>query len=286
MRSRFAAVLAAAGIVLGSFVGLAPTTAEAGDKPIYEGFRYFKQPSLNGCGLSNIKIFYEGELFGGRSRRQPNVSQLKKVIIPQILKKKWEYVVLDIEVWDPVREMDKLITVAKTIREGIRAKGGKSKIGYYLLLPERNWLAPVQNSSSRNNSWRSTNSKLKRLANEVDVLFPSLYSMYDDQGDWTKYAKANIAEARKYGKKVFPFVWPQVHNWNRSDGRKYVSANFWKTQLSTAHSLGDGVVIWGSMSTKKGKRGWDTWKSGMPWWEVTKDFAKSKGTARFGGCRA
>jgi hypothetical protein len=286
MRNRFAAVLAAAGIVLGSWLGMTPTRAEAGDKPIYQGFRYYKMPNLQGCGLSNFKIFYESELFGSGSKRQPNIRQLKNVVIPQILKKKWDYVVIDIEIWDPIREMDKLITVAKTIREGIRAKGGRSKIGYYLLLPEKNWNAPVQNSSGKLKNWRATNSKLKRLANEIDVVFPSLYTMYDQQGDWVRYAKANITEARKYGKKVFPFIWPQIHNWNKSDGQKYMSASFWKTQLQTVHSAADGVVIWGSMTTRKGKRGWDTWKSGMPWWEVTKDFAKANGTAKFSGCRA
>jgi len=287
MCSRIAAFVAAAGFALGLLIAAAPTISMAGgSKPIYQGFRYFKQPSLNGCGLSDIRIFYEGELFGGSSRRQPNISQLKNVIVPQILKNKWKYVVIDIEVWDPIREMDKLITVAKTIRDGIRAKGGSSKIGYYLLLPERNWLAPVQNSSGRWNNWKSNNDKLRRLAAEVDVIFPSLYTMYDTQSDWLKYAKANLSEARQYGKKIIPFIWPQIHNWNKSDGRKYMAGSFWKTQLSTVHSLSDGVVIWGSMNTRTGQRGWDTWKGGMPWWEVTKDFAKNNGAAPFSGCKA
>jgi hypothetical protein len=285
MRNRFAAVLAAAGVMLGSLVGLAPSVAYA-DKPIFNGFRYNKMPSFAGCGLSTIKIFYEGELFGGKSKSQPNISQLKNVIVPQILKKKWDYVVIDIEVWDEITEMDKLILAMKTIRNGVRAKGGKSKLGYYMMLPEKNWNAPVSGQSGKNRAWQSNNDKLKRLAKEVDVIFPSLYTMFDNKGDWVRYAKANIAEAKQYGKPVFPFIWPQIHNWNKSDGQKYMSASFWKTQLQTVHSLSNGVVIWGSMTTKKGRRGWDTWRSGMPWWEVTKDFAKANGTAKFSGCRA
>jgi hypothetical protein len=266
--------------------GESPSYSRSGNKPIFQGFRYNKMPNLSGCGLNGIKIFYHNELFGRGSRKQPNIKQLKNVVIPQILKKKWEYVVIDIELWDPIREMDKLITVAKTIRQGVRAKGGKSKIGYYMLVPEKNWLAPVQNSSKRLKGWKANNDRLARLAKEVDVLFPSLYTMYDNKGDWVRYAKANIAEARQYGKKVIPFIWPQIHDWNKSDGQKYMSASFWKTQLQTMHDLADGMVIWGSMTTKKGGRGWDNWKSGMPWWKVTKDFAKANGTARFSGCRA
>uniref|UniRef100_UPI00168A590F hypothetical protein n=1 Tax=Geminicoccus harenae TaxID=2498453 RepID=UPI00168A590F len=81
MRSRIAAVLAAAGIALGSLVAIAPTPAEAKNKPVYDGFRYNKKPNVSGCGLTSIKIFYEGELFGGKSKKQPNIAQLKNVIV-------------------------------------------------------------------------------------------------------------------------------------------------------------------------------------------------------------
>jgi hypothetical protein len=284
MRSRFAAVLAAAGIMLGSLAGLAPTPAEAVDKPIFKGFRYYSMPSLAGCGLSTIKIFYEGELFGSASRSQPNISQLKNVIVPQILKYKWRYVVIDIEVWNPITEMDKLILAMKTIRDGVRAKGGTSKIGYYMMVPQKNWNAPVSGDASKLAAWKAGNDKLARLAQEVDVIFPSLYTMFDNQSDWLRYAKANIAEAKQYGKPVYPFIWPQIHNWNRDDGQKYMSGSFWKTQLSTVHSLTNGTVIWGSMTTRQGSSGWDTWRSGMPWWTVSKEFARANGTATFSGC--
>ena len=257
-----------------------------GRKPVFQGFRYNKMPNLSGCGLTSLKIFYHTEIFGSGSKSKPNISQLKNVVIPQILKKRYQYAVLDIEVWDPVREMDKLIAVAKTVRDGIRAKGGRTKIGYYLLIPERNWLAPVQNSSRRNSNWHANNSRLKRLANEVDVVFPSLYTVYDNQRDWLTYAKANLAEARKYGKPVIPFIWPQIHDWNKVDGQKYMAASFWKTQLETVYSKADGLVIWGSIKPVRGQRGWDTWHSGMPWWEVTKSFTKANASASFSGCRA
>ncbi|WP_157505605.1 hypothetical protein [Geminicoccus roseus] len=262
------------------------STSSGGRKPIYNGFRYYKMPSFAGCGLSGIKIFYDNELFGSGSKSKPNISQLKNVVIPKILKNKYQYAVIDIEHWDTFKEMDKLITVAKTIRDGIRAKGGKTKIGYYLLIPDKNWYAPVQNSSSKMKSWKATNDKLAPLVKHVDVIFPSLYTMFDNKSDWIKYAKGNIAEARQYGKPVIAFIWPQIHNWNSTDGQKYMSGSFWKTQLETVHGLADGTVIWGSMTTKKGKRGWDTWRSGMPWWQVTKEFAKAKGTAKFSGCKA
>ena len=33
-------------------------------------------------------------------------------------------------------------------------------------------------------------------------------------------------------------------------------AGFWLTQLQTMHSLGDGIVIWGSITTQQGSKGW------------------------------
>ena len=81
----------------------------------------------------------------------------------------------------------------QSIRDGVRKKGGKSKLGYYMMIPEKNWYAPVQNRSSKMKAWKSNNDKLARLAKEVDVIFPSLYTMFDNQSDWIKYAKGNIA---------------------------------------------------------------------------------------------
>ena len=264
---------------------VASSKPRGGKKPVFQAFRYNKMPSFAGCGLSSLKVFYHGEIFGSGSKSQPNISQLKNVVIPQIVSKKYQYAVIDIEVWDPIREMDKLVTVMKTIRDGVRAKGGKTKIGLYLLIPEKNWLAPVNNDSRRWTNWKANNAKLQRLAKEVDVLFPSLYTIYDNKNDWLKYAKANIAEARKYGKPVFPFIWPQIHDWNKVDGQKYMASSFWKTQLETVFDKADGIVIWGSIKPTKGSKGWDTWHSGMPWWEVTKSFNKANASATYSSCK-
>ena len=42
------------------------------------------------------------------------------------------------------------------------------------------------------------------------MIFPSLYTVYDDQGHWLRFAEANMVEARRYGKPVIPFIWPQI----------------------------------------------------------------------------
>ena len=55
------------------------------------------------------------------------------------------------------------------------------------------------------------NDQLRPLAGAVDILFPSLYTFYTDQGGWVRYAYAQIAEARRNanGKPVYVFYGQQ-----------------------------------------------------------------------------
>ena len=131
------------------------------NKPIFDAFRYRTKPTVEGCGLNTIKIFYPWELFGSAPRSQPNLNQIKNVVVPQILSHHWNYVVIDIEHWDPILEMDKYIAVMRTIRNEVRAGGGKSKLGYYRMLPERNFLEDSSASALR--SWKATNGSLAAL---------------------------------------------------------------------------------------------------------------------------
>lgn len=254
---------------------------------MFRGFRYQGMPDLAGCGLESIKILYQGELFGTGSRARPNIAQLKGKVVPALLKADPEYVVIDIEHWDEVTEIDKLITVVRTLKQAVRAAGNtRMKFGYYMLVPIRNWNAPVLNKPGRMDAWKAQNDRMARLAAEVDVLFPSLYTQFNEPANWVKYAEANIAEARQYGKPVFLFLWPQFHNYNKSIGTRYLPISYWQLQLDTAKRLADGVVIWGSIRPNAGAAsiGWDDWNKSAPWWQLTKDYARRYSTAGFGTC--
>ena len=254
---------------------------------MFRGFRYQGMPDLAACGLDSIKILYQGELFGKGSLARPNIAQLKGKVVPALLKADPEYVVIDIEHWDEVTEIDKLITVVRTLKQAVRAAGNtRMKFGYYMLVPIRNWNAPVLNKPGRMAVWQAENDKMARLAAEVDVLFPSLYTQFNEPANWVKYAEANIAEARQYGKPVFLFLWPQFHNYNKSIGTRYLPISYWQLQLETARRLADGVVIWGSIrpNAKAASIGWDGWNKAAPWWQLTKDFARQYSTASFGAC--
>ena len=249
----------------------------------YRGFRYTGMPSsFANCGISEfMRILYVEELFGGAAKDVPNTAHLQNKVIPTLLKEDKQYVVIDIEHWDPITEMDKLISVIRTIKSGVRAAGNtKMKFGFYMLLPIRDFLAPVQKASQpdRWNKWMGQNEQMRRLAAEVDVVFPSLYTITENRDQWVTFAKANIAEARKYGKPVIPFVWPQYHDTMLGKGTEYLPIKFWELQLNTIYELSDGIAIWGSV--KKGG-GWDAWDAKKDWWGFTKNYAGEWGTVAY-----
>jgi len=98
----------------------------------------------------------------------------------------------------------------------------------------------------------------------VEVIFPSLYTFYNDQKSWDIYAKGMIEEARRYNKPVYVFLWPEFHVSNRILKGKEIPAKFWRHQLELCRGLADGIVIWG---------GWqERWKEDAPWWIETKAF--------------
>ena len=248
---------------------------------IYRGFRYTSMPtSFANCGVSEfMRILYDTELFGGASKEVPNVAHLQTKIVPTLLKENKQYVVIDIEHWDPIDEMDKLITVVRTLKQGVRAAGNTTmKFGFYMLLPIRDFLAPTMKASQpdRWERWMAQNEQMRRLAAEVDVVFPSLYTVSENRADWIKFAEANIAEARKYNKPVIPFIWPQYHDTMLGPlATTYLPTKFWELQLNTIYPLSDSIAIWGSV--KQGG-GWDVWDGSREWWSFTKDFAGKYGT--------
>ena len=258
-------------------VGKDITVTKKSGFTIYRGFRYVGLPSLANCGLSeDIRILYPEELFATSNRDQPDLDRLKTRVIPNLLKRNVTYVVIDIEQWDAVAEMDKLITVIRTLKEGVRAAGNtKMKFGFYMLVPERNFLAPVTRGDrpDRYTDWLATNETMRRLAAEVDVVFPSLYTSSENRDDWLTFARANIEQARKYGKKVIPAIWPQYHNTAPGIGTSYMPIKFWEMQLKELYNISDSLIIWGSVAYRS--TGWDNWDKTREWWGSTRSFAKA-----------
>lgn len=167
-----------------------------------------------------------------------------------------------------VRQLVEIIQWIHQERPGLR-------LGFYGIVPERNYWAPVLAGNPKwrkaNADWRARNAQLAPVAEEADIVFPSLYTFYDNPMEWVKYAEGNIAQARRYGKKVYVFLWPQYHDSNATLRYTFLKGDFWRVQLETAYRLADGVIIWGGY-----KQDWHT-ASQLPWWTETLEFMKDKG---------
>lgn len=273
---RRASLIAALSITAISAVMGAP--ASAGEFVVRDATRYPTNPDLSPYGLKDIIVAYESSLWpAGASKATPDLNYIRTNYIPKVKSKNPDVLVIDIEQYKftsttTVTDWNNNINKLKSVVAVFRAEMPNTKIGYYLILPERNWLAPCgdpKKRASRTASWHQRVLRLQPLADTVDIIFPSLYTFYDDAASvacWPSYAKANIAEARTFGKPVWAFLWMRNHS-----NTSWIPGPFWRTQLETVYANADGVVLW---SMASGSAAW-SWTA--PWWLETKAFMTAKG---------
>lgn len=253
----------------------AEQTAALAPKPFAarDATRFSDKPDLAPYGLPAITVVYEDSLWpAGASHAQPDVNYIRNNYVPKIRNKNLDVLVIDIEAWTftaslTAAQVSENIVKYKKVLEVFRQEIPNTKLGLYLVMPERNWLAPCgdpKKSVSRTASWHNRNVRLQPLADAVDIIFPSLYALYDDAKSvacWPTYAKANIAEARMYGKPVWPFLWMKIHT-----NGNLVAPDFWRKQLETVYAEADGLAIWSMASAR------DPWSFTAPWWLQTVAF--------------
>ncbi len=147
------------------------------------------------------------------------------------------------------------------------------KFGYYMLFPRRDYLRALKGPTSPDYiAWQKENDSLAPIASKADMLFPSLYTFYDDPNGWVTYAKANVAEAKRYNKPIYPFLWPRYHDSNAALKYKFIDAGYWALQLQTMKSLNpNGITIWDYKYTTTPT--WDP-SDGVDfgWWQSTLTF--------------
>jgi hypothetical protein len=243
----------------------------------YDATRYGENPDLAKYGLTDLTVVYESSIWpAGANKTEPDLTYIANTYIPKIRSKNPKLLVIDIETWKFTSSMtatqitatiNKFKKVVDVFRRGLP----NTKLGFYLVMPERNWLAACGDPgkvASRMASWHERNLKLAPLAAVVDVIVPSLYTFFDDaasQACWPKYAAANIKEARIYGKPVIPFLWMKYHT---TGG--WIAPTFWRKQLDTVYGLADGLAIWSMASSN------DKWSYSAPWWVETAKFLQDQ----------
>lgn len=249
-----------------------------GEKVIFDGTLYRNKNMENEKFFVPIKLLYHHvSLF--RTKENIIEPEYLREVARKLPKSSIPYI-LDIEIWDvhtgddtqANKNIDKYILVIDTMKKA----RPDLKFGYYGVLPNRDYWSPVSNDPQKLAEWNHINGRLKRLAQHVDVICPSLYTFYNDPVGWRKYALETLKRARAYGKPVYPFLWPQYHNSNRLLGGEFVSDKFWKEQLALVYTQSDGIIIWGGYNLDKSNYGPMQWNDNAPWWQTTKAFIENK----------
>jgi hypothetical protein len=233
---------------------------------VYDALLYQNKPDLTKQGLSQLRMIYDSELWPvGSDKEHPDFSRIGAIaqqLDPNVP------VCVDIEQWPTTGKPEVVkqsVAKYKAVIGAFRRGLPSVKIGYYSVIPYCDyWRATKAKGQRSYDEWLRDNIKLKEISGPVDFVFPSLYAFYADQKGWETYAIENLKEAKKYGKPVYAFLWPEYHDSNPTLKGTYVPADYWRLELETCYKYADGIVIWG---------GWqEQWNENAPWWIETKKF--------------
>jgi hypothetical protein len=242
----------------------------------FDATLYTHKPDFSVYGIKPINLIY-GQFLYENGKVDPKALPGQKFIrqLAEEAYKKNQLVVLELEMWplkgadeDVTKSVQNIIQVLKWFRES----RPELQIGLYNVLPIADyWRSITRQGSNEYKEWQRDNERMRPIAEYVDLAFPDIYTHYPDRHGWVQYATENIREAKRYGKPIYVFLWPQYHGGsNKILAHRYVSADYWKLQLETVHAQADGVVIWG---------GWDfdanrpePWNENADWWTATKHF--------------
>lgn len=250
------------------------------DFKVFDSTLYKNKPDLRAHGIQFLKTLYAGSIWGkSHPLQEPPPKKRVKEFLAQ-KKDLTELIVLDVEQWDlkgsDFQTSRNLGKIAQTINI-FRELEPRRQFGIYGIVPVRDYHCPQKKTFHRCwEKWRNQNARLIPIINDVDAIFPSLYTFYTDQQGWRKYAIAQIAAAREIApdKKVYVFLWPQFHQSNKLRGYEYLGDEYWQLQLDTAFDYADGVVIWGGWDFKNGRQA--DWGDGPAWWRVSQQWINRK----------
>lgn len=256
-------------------LGMSALAADVGRCAIYDGTVYVGKP-VDRKGLLDIHIVYEGDLWDPRLPKAPYPSRRRVEVAAKDAAARNVPLVLDIERWRVDNTAtDEFVrqTIAKLVEiiGWARQAAPTVKLGYFSLAPmgATSWaMAPP--GSRDHLDWRRTNDRMRPLAEAVDIIFPYAYTFKYNPEEWQAQAIGNIAEARRYGKPVYLFIWPQYTERNKELGYTFVPSEFWRRQLSVGCEHADGVVIWGGWDPKLKRRA--PWDDTYRWYRDVQDF--------------
>ena len=254
------------------------------DFKVFDGTLYRDKPDMRRYGLTPIDILYAARFWTDAHSLAAMDALPDEGTVRSVAREAAAAgapVVVDIEHWrlsgdDALMRANlaKYITVLQWLRD--EAPG--LNLGYFGRLPMAAYAwalgSPYGGDYRR---WQVENTRRAPLAVFVDAVYPPLYTYSDQRRAWVRYATANLREARRYGRPVYAFLWPQYSEKSGKLALQFLPPDFWRLQLETVRAHADGVVIWGGWDdTRKGPADWDP---AAPWWRVTREFLNDQGLA-------
>jgi hypothetical protein len=277
-------------------------------KPLFNAMQYWGQPDLSRSGVTPIYVIYEWMLTGdggvttlaGRDPDEQVVRQAARQYVGADTATRPFLVTIDIESWPTdirssttggAAEATNLARYAR-VADLVKQELPNAQVGFYGVMPICDywtaynygmslshagtgdwWDATFPEHQAAYASWQSANDFVRDgLASHVDVVFPSLYQFYDDLPGWEIYAQENIAEARRFGKPVHPFLWNRYHPSDPTLQNALLPATYWREQLDLTTELSDGAVMWGGVG--------ENWDPQAAWWQATQSFLDANGNSQ------
>lgn len=242
---------------------------------VFDATLFKQKPDLTRYGLRSVSMVFKYQMWpkGLDGSSLPDRNLVREVAVQA--RKSTGVAILDIEHWpltgDPAVVEDSISKYA-TLIQWFKEAAPSVRVGYYGVAPLRDYWKSIQPMDSPQYiAWQKSNDRVASIAQLADILFPSVYTFYEDQDAWSKYAIQQIREARRYdrGKPVYVFLWPQYHPANKNLAGTYLASDYWRMELEIARKYADGVVIWGGYT--------ETWDETAPWWLETKKFLQRIG---------
>lgn len=243
----------------------------------YNQLHFKKIPNLLDFGLKPISFIYGAQLWKDRVKRDTLDS---KYLINNYHKKKLlgnsNILCLDIEHW-PIRRVDekqlnKTIANFSAVIQLFRTIYPDVKIGIFEYGPPSFY--PLYDQFANGNvenklykAWQQEMERIKPITDQVDILFPQLYSRWPGNIDgWERCAREALKHSRVIaaGRPVIPVLCPQY--WLRDKTSPIINGYEWDIMLKTTHELADSVVFWSISKTAT------NWESNAEWWLKTKQF--------------
>jgi hypothetical protein len=247
---------------------------------VFDATAFTGKPDLRTLGMKKLPVVYSArEWWPGDPMGLPPRREFENRLGELINRLPWDEEVLiciDIESWPTQDDVKRAKSVAnlREVLRWARSRAGSSRyrFGYYSMIPVHSYYdALLPDDAPKKIALQRANGELEPLAREVDAIFPSLYTFSTDKEEWRVSAIATLREARRYGKPVYAFIWPQYHGsagfWRAHEP---IEIELWRLQLQTVRDHADGVVIWGGYDFEHERPA--RWDEQAGWWQATKQF--------------